>query len=331
MKLSDKPVLVTGGAGFIGSHLVERLVAEGCSVRVLVHYNSMSQWGHLDRLPDDVRGQLEIVPADVADPFAVRSAVEGRAVVFHLAALITIPYSYLAPCSYVATNVHGTLNVLEACRSVGVEKIVHTSTSETYGTAQYTPIDEEHPLQGQSPYSASKIAADKMAESYYRSFDLPVATLRPFNTFGPRQSARAVIPTVISQALAGREVRLGSLTPVRDLTYVDDTVAAFLAIAECDAAVGRVVNSGNGKGITIGDLAQRILQVMGRGKDCELVADAERVRPEKSEVFELICDNSLALELAGWQPSVGLEEGLAQTVDYVAAHRTAFKSGIYNV
>lgn len=331
MELSGKRVLVTGAAGFIGSHLVERLVERGCRVRALVHYNSGGSWGHLEGLDRAHKDAVEVILGDVCDPFSTSRSVESCDVVFHLAALIAIPYSYRAAQSYVATNVQGTLNVLEACRTHGVERMVHTSTSETYGTAQYTPIDERHPLQGQSPYSATKIGADKLAESYYRSFDLPVATLRPFNTFGPRQSARAIIPTIVSQALERSEIKLGSLTPVRDLTFVTDTADAFIALASCDAAIGRVVNSGNGKGITIGDLAARILALMGRERTHRIVTESERVRPDKSEVFELICDNRLAATLAGWQPRVSLDDGLRQVIEYVDRHRAAFKADTYNV
>jgi NAD dependent epimerase/dehydratase len=330
MELRGRRVLVTGAAGFIGSHLVEALLTEGCDVRALVHYNSRGSWGHLEELAATERQHVDVVLGDVQDPFSTSRAVEGCDVVFHLAALIAIPYSYRAAHSYVRTNVEGTLNVLEACRTHGVQRLVHTSTSETYGTAQYTPIDERHPMQGQSPYSASKIAADKMAESYYRSFDLPVVTLRPFNTFGPRQSARAIIPTIVSQALDRPEIRLGSLTPVRDLTFCTDTAAAFIAAAKSDAAIGQVVNCGNGKGITIGELAGRILALMGR-PDRRVTTDAERIRPEKSEVFELICDNALAATLLGWQPRVSLDDGLARVIDYVSAHRDSFKPDVYTV
>ena len=331
MDLKGKQVLVTGAAGFIGSHLVETLLDHGCRVRALVHYNSAGRWGHLDSLSPSHRDAIEVVPGDVRDAFLVHRAISGCDVVFHLAALIAIPYSYLAPHSYVATNIEGTLNVLESCRTHGVERLIHTSTSETYGTAQYTPIDERHPLQGQSPYSASKIGADKLAESYHRSFGLPVATLRPFNTFGPRQSARAIIPTIVSQALDCREIHLGSLTPIRDLTFVTDTAAAFLAMASCDAAVGQVVNCGNGRGITIGQLAARILTRMELTHSHTLVTDAERVRPVKSEVFELICDHTLAERLVGWRPTVSLDDGLSKVIEYVSDHRNLYRPDSYTV
>jgi dTDP-glucose 4,6-dehydratase len=329
MQLDGKRVLVTGGAGFIGSHLVQALERRGCAVRVLVHYNSAGRWGHLDDL--ELSPKTECVWGDVSDYHSVSTAMEGCEAVFHLAALIGIPYSYRAPHSYVDTNVTGTLNVLEAARVQRVTRIVHTSTSETYGSARYVPIDEAHPLQGQSPYSATKIAADKLAEAYHRSFGVPVATLRPFNTFGPRQSARAIIPTIIAQALEGSDVFLGSLTPVRDLTYVEDTVAGFLAIAECDGAIGRVINVGNGKGITMGDLAERIVKVIGGGKNIRIVTDENRVRPAESEVCELVCNNSLAGQLLDWRPAIGLDEGIRRTAEYVAAHRERFKAHLYNV
>jgi NAD dependent epimerase/dehydratase len=331
MSLAGKRVLVTGGGGFIGSHLVAGLVREGCKVRALVRYNSQGSWGHLEDLEPAVRDSVEVVQGDVRDPFAVDRIVHDREVVFHLAALIAIPYSYRAPQSYVDTNVTGTLNVLEACRRHDVARMVHTSTSETYGTARYTPIDEKHPLQGQSPYSASKIAADMLAESYHRSFDLPVATLRPFNTFGPKQSARAVIPTVITQALVSEEVRLGSLEPIRDLTYVEDTVRGFMSIAECDAAVGRVVNTGNGRGISIGDLAHRILRLMGRDGTHRIVLEQARVRPENSEVLELLCDNRLAGQLMSWSPRTDLDDGLRQAIAYVSSNLDRYKAEQYNV
>ena len=325
-----KRVLVTGAGGFIGSHLVEHLVAEGVDVRAMVHYNSRNSHGHLELLSADARASFEVVAGDVRDPFFIRSAVKGVDTVFHLAALIGIPYSYIAPVEYVNTNVVGTVNVMQACLEEGVERVVQTSTSETYGTAQYVPIDEKHPLQGQSPYSASKIGADKIAESYHLSFGLPVVTVRPFNTFGPRQSARAVIPTVISQAIAGfPEIRLGSLTPVRDLTYVGDTVRGFLAAAQSDRAVGRVVNLGNGMGISVGDLAHKILRLCE--SEARITCEQQRVRPVNSEVMELVCDNALANDLLDWQPQVSLDEGLRQVIRFISGHPDLYKAGLYNV
>jgi len=296
----------------------------------MVHYNCQNSWGWLDTLPEHVMKRVEVFPADIADPFTVRKAVAGCDTVYHLAALIAIPYSYLAPASYVSTNVTGTLNVLEACRAENVSRVVHTSTSETYGTAQYIPIDEKHPLVGQSPYSASKIAADKLAESYYLSFDLPVATIRPFNTFGPRQSARAVIPTIINQALSGaKEIRLGSVIPVRDLNYVKDTVSGFIAIASSDDSIGRVINVGRGEGITVGELAQLILEICE--SKAEIICDNERIRPDKSEVLRLICDNTEARRSLGWRPTHSLREGLELTVRWMRENLDCYKAGIYNV
>jgi NAD dependent epimerase/dehydratase len=323
--ITQKRVLVTGAGGFIGSHVVEALLREGAEVRAVVHYNSRSDWAHLE----EVKGEYEVVSGEIQDPFAVRRAVEGTDVVLHLAALIGIPYSYVAPQSYVATNVTGTVNVLEAARLHGVEHVVVTSTSETYGTAQYTPIDEQHPLQGQSPYSASKIGADKMAESYWRSFELPVTTLRPFNTYGPRQSLRAVIPTITSQALAGDVVRLGSRTPVRDFTFVEDTARAFIAAATSTAAVGKVLNAGTGKGITVGALADLILEITG--SSATIVEEAERIRPEASEVFELIADATQLGALTGWAPQVSLREGLERVAAWVADNLASLKTDLYNV
>ncbi len=325
-----KNVLVTGAAGFIGSHLVESLAGRGLNVRAMTHYNFQNNWGWLDSFPNDLMENIEVFPADIADPFAVHKAVEGCDTVFHLAALIAIPYSYQAPASYVETNVKGTLNILEAAKSLGVDRVVHTSTSETYGTARYTPIDEKHPLVGQSPYSASKIAADKLAESYHLSFGLPVATLRPFNTFGPRQSARAVIPTIISQALSGAEqIRLGSLSPVRDLNFVKDTVAGFIAVAESDKSVGKTINCGRGSGITIGELAHTILEICG--SEAKIVSEEQRVRPENSEVMELICDATLVEKLIGWMPEYSLREGLEITIEWVEKNLDKYKPNLYNV
>ncbi|MEX2283738.1 MAG: GDP-mannose 4,6-dehydratase [Gemmatimonadota bacterium] len=331
MNVDGSRVLVTGGGGFIGSHLVEELVARGCSVRAFVHYNSRSDWGNLEHVPRKVLQSVEIVPGDIVDPFSVRSAVDGCEVVFHLAALIGIPYSYVAPHSYVQTNVVGTTNVMEACRQCGVSRVVHTSTSETYGTARYVPIDEGHPLQGQSPYSASKIAADKMAESYHRAFALPVITVRPFNTFGPRQSARAVIPTIISQLLTeAPTLSLGSLTPVRDFTYVKDTVAAFVSVANSDAAIGEVLNVGNGKGITIGQLVELISGLLGR-PEVDIVCESYRVRPDLSEVMQLIASNEHVKRLTGWEPKWNLTDGLAETIAFIRDHPQLFKPSRYTV
>lgn len=305
---------VTGAEGFIGSHLVEALVRAGNLVRALVQYNSFNSWGWLETLGEEVLDNLEVVLGDVRDPRSVRDFMEGATTVYHLAALIAIPYSYRAPSSYLETNAGGTLNVLEAARMLETPRLVHTSTSEVYGTAQAVPINERHPLQAQSPYAASKIAADKLAESYHLSFALPVVTLRPFNTYGPRQSARAVIPTIISQLAAGQPViKLGALTPTRDFNFVSDTAAAFIAVAEAprEAVVGKVLNTGSGREISVGDLVRRIAQVMDR--EVEVVQDAERFRPDASEVMRLVCDNLALTQATGWQPCVSLEQGLAIT------------------
>jgi NAD dependent epimerase/dehydratase len=325
---SSRTVLITGASGFIGSRLTERLVHAGAHVRALTHYNSRNDWGLLEFLKADVREQVDILAGDITDGTLVRQAVCGCDVVFHLGALIAIPYSYQAPRQFVDTNVVGTLNVLQACREAHVEKIVHTSTSETYGTARYTPIDEDHPLQGQSPYSASKIGADKLAESFYCSFDLPVAIIRPFNTFGPRQSARAVIPTIISQALTGETIKLGLLTPVRDLTFVEDTVSGFIKVAESDHSIGEVINIGTGRGVTMGELAETIIKMFDTDK--YIVTDEERLRPEKSEVMALICDNTKAKKLLGWEPKYTLEQGLNLTIDYIRDNLNCYKPALFN-
>ena len=315
MKLKGKRVLVTGADGFIGSHLTEALLDHGARVTAFCLYNSFDSRGWLDDLPPARMKQVEFFMGDIRDPHGVRRALAGNEIVFHLAALIGIPFSYHSPDSYVDTNVKGTLNVLQASRDLGLERVVVTSTSEVYGTARYVPIDERHPLQGQSPYSASKIGADKLAESFYRSFDLPVVTVRPFNTYGPRQSARAVIPTIIAQLLAGAsEVKLGSLHPTRDLNYVADTCAGFIALAECDEAVGREVNVGSGLEISVGDLAERLITLVGT--HAVVVAEDQRVRPHKSEVERLVAATGLMQELTGWRRSFTLDEGLALTVDW---------------
>ncbi len=329
MDFKAKKVLVTGATGFIGSRLVDRLVALGADVRAFVHYNSRSDYGLLELLPEDVLEAVEIAPGDLKDGEAVRRSVKGCEIVFHLGALTAIPYSYRNPYDMVQTNVSGTANVLNAALEYGVARIVHTSTSETYGTAQYQPIDELHPLVGQSPYSASKIGADKLVESYYLSFDMPVATIRPFNTYGPGQSARAVIPTIVSQALAGDTIRIGSTDPKRDFNYVDDTVAGFLAVASNDAALGEVINIGSGRTVSIAHVIEEISRILG--KEFEIVTDPARIRPEKSEVGLLLADTRKAERLLGWKPEVPLEEGLRRTVEWIAAHRDRYKPQLYNV
>jgi len=329
MRWDGKSALVTGAGGFIGSHLVDALLDRGAFVTAFVHYNARNDWGMLEERAEEHGDRLTVILGDVTDASSVAAAVEGAEIVFHLAALIGIPYSYIAPGSYVNTNVRGTLHVMEACRHARVERVIHTSTSEVYGTAVYSPIDERHPLQAQSPYSASKIGADKIAESYYCSFGLPVATLRPFNTFGPRQSARAVIPTLITQALTSDRIHLGSLTPVRDLTFVDDTVRAFLRMAEVDEAIGRVIHTGTGRGVTIGELASLVLARVNPG--ATIVADEKRVRPEQSEVMQLICDPTLAGKVLGWKPQVTLEDGLDRTITWIREHLDGYKTAMYTV
>ena len=324
-----KAVLVTGAGGFIGSHLVERLVELGAQVRAFIRYTSRLQVGFLDDFPPDVCRATEIVRGDLRDFNAVLDAAQDVSVIFHLGALIGIPYSYIHPRETVETNVLGTLNVLMAGRIHGVECIVHTSSSEVYGTACYVPIDESHPLQGQSPYSASKIGADKIAESFYCSYRLPVVTLRPFNTYGPRQSARAVIPTIITQALTGGEIRLGNLTARRDFTYVTDTVEGFIRAAECGRAAGQTVNLGTSTEVSIGDLVKRIGKILG--KRLQVQQDAIRYRPADSEVERLIADNRLARELLGWQPRVSLDDGLAWTVKWISQNLHLYQVGRYEV
>jgi dTDP-glucose 4,6-dehydratase len=320
--------LVTGAAGFIGSHLTERLVRDGHQVRVLVRYNGRDDRGHLDDLPAEIQSGVEVSRGDLKDPEAVRAAVKDRAWVFHLGALIAIPYSYQNPHDVVQTNVLGTAHVLDACRnSPTLKRLVLTSTSEVYGTARYVPIDEGHPLCGQSPYAATKIAADALGESYHRAFGLPVTILRPFNTFGPRQSARAIIPTIISQALARPAVKLGRLEPRRDLTYVKDTVQGFVSIAACDAAIGRVVNIGRGEDISIGELVERIGRLMGRSIVVE--SETDRLRPSASEVERLLAGTALAQSLWNWQPRYSLDEGLEETISWIREHISRFRTGTY--
>ena len=330
-----KKVLLTGAGGFIGSHLAAALVHLGCEVRVLVHYNSRQHTGNLGLLPRVVQENLQIVTGDIMDADGVRTAMQGCDTVFHLGALIGIPYSYVNPNHVFLANTQGTMNVLLAARSLGTERVIHTSTSEVYGTARFTPISEEHPLQAQSPYSASKIAADKLAESFHLSFGTPVVTVRPFNTYGPHQSARAVIPTIISQALVGGAVRLGMLDSRRDFTYVSDTVAGFIAAATTAGVEGETFNLGVGKDVTIGEIAEIILSAVkqrkGAGHECHIELDPARLRPERSEVMRLVSDNSKAARLLGWQPQVSLQSGLAQTVDWIDAHPQLFRPGVYEV
>ncbi|MBI4787222.1 MAG: GDP-mannose 4,6-dehydratase [Chloroflexi bacterium] len=326
---STRPVLVTGAGGFIASHLVERLVALGARVRAFVRYNSRGDAGLLARLPAEVYNQVEIVAGDLRDLPAVQAAVREVACVFHLGALIAIPYSYLHPAEVVETNVMGTLNVLLAAREAKTARVIHTSTSEVYGTARRVPIDEHHPLQGQSPYAASKIGADKLAESFYAAYDLPVVTVRPFNTYGPRQSARAVIPTIITQALTQDTVRLGNLEARRDLTFVSDTVAGFCKAAEVAGIEGLTLNLGAGSEIRIGDLANEIIGLVGR--PVTIVQDPDRLRPEKSEVQRLLSDNRLARERLGWTPQVALREGLEQTVAWVREHLDLYRPRQYQI
>jgi len=330
VNLKGKKVLVTGAEGFIGSHLTERLVELGADVTALVQYNSFNNWGWIDTFDKNVLDSIRVETGDIRELDGMNRIIKGQEVVMHLAALIAIPYSYLSPMAYVRTNVEGTTNVLEACRMNDVQKIVHTSTSETYGTALYVPIDEKHPMQGQSPYSASKIGADKMAESFYRSFNMPIATIRPFNTYGPRQSARAVIPTIISQILAGKkEIKLGSLTPTRDFNYVKDTAEAFVKIAESDAAIGEVINAGSNYEISIGDTVKKIIDIIGH--DVKIICDEERIRPEKSEVNRLWADNTKIKEITGWTPKYSIDDGLKETVEWIKNNMDKFKTDIYNV
>ena len=332
MNLAGKKVLVTGADGFIGSHLVEALQLAGCDVRAFVFYNSFNSWGWLDSLPPEVLKTLDVFTGDIRDPNGVAEAMRGCDVVFHLAALIAIPFSYHSPDSYIDTNIKGTLNVLQAARKLGVERVLVTSTSEVYGTAQYAPIDERHPFQGQSPYSATKIGADRLAESFFRSFDTPVTIVRPFNTYGPRQSARAVIPTIITQLLLGAtELKLGSLTPTRDFNYVKDTVNGFIALANSDAAIGQEVNIATGTEISIGDIAELLIAELC--PDAKIVSDDVRMRPDASEVFRLIGDNSLIKSLTDWEPKFDMKLGLQDTIRWFKdpANLAQYKAWIYNI
>jgi NAD dependent epimerase/dehydratase len=336
MDLQGKKILVTGADGFIGSHLVEHLVLGGHDVRAFVYYNSFNSWGWLDEAPEAVRSKLDVFAGDIRDPHGVRTAMTGCDVVLHLAALIAIPYSYHSPDTYIDTNVKGTLNVVQAARALGIERVVNTSTSEVYGTARFVPITEEHPLQGQSPYSASKIGADQVAMSFHDSFGTPVITIRPFNTYGPRQSARAVIPTIITQIASGeRTIRLGSLHPTRDFNFVRDTVRGFVALAGCDEAVGQVVNVGSNFEISIGDTVHLIAELMG--VDIEVVTEDQRLRPDKSEVERLWADNGKVARLTGWTPEFagidGFKRGLTETIAWFSdpANFRRYKAHEYNI
>jgi len=325
MDWSNKRVLVTGAGGFIGSHLTERLVALGARTRALVQYNSTGSWGWLDDSP--VNGDIEVVLGDICDHDSIGQAAKEVDIIFHLAALIGIPYSYSASRSYVRTNVEGTLNVLQAAADAGSQMVIHTSTSEVYGSARYVPMDEEHPLQGQSPYSASKIGADKLAEAFHLSFELPVATIRPFNTFGPRQSSRAVIPAIITQALTQSEVRLGSLDPTRDFNFVADTVEGFVKMAECPKAIGEVINIGSGNSVSIGEVAAAIIEIMG--KDIPILSDDQRVRPVGSEVQDLKAETSKAQRILGWSPKYTLQKGLVETIRWIEGNIERYRPNIY--
>lgn len=325
-----KKVLVTGADGFIGSHLVEGLLERGYEVKAFTLYNSFNTWGWLDSLSAEKLKEIEIICGDIRDPNGVGEAVRGMDMVFHLAALIAIPFSYQSPDSYVDTNIKGTLNVLQASRQFDVRKVIVTSTSEVYGTAQYVPIDEKHPFQGQSPYSATKIGADRLAESFYRSFQAPVSIVRPFNTYGPRQSARAVIPTIITQLLSGKnEIKLGALTPTRDFNYVKDTVAGFIAIAESDRTIGEEVNIATQCEVSIGELAQGIIRLIN--PDARIICDEQRLRPEMSEVDRLLGCNEKIRHLTGWEPQYSLEQGLKETIDWIRENLNCYKPDIYNI
>lgn len=327
--MKDK-ILVTGADGFIGSHLTEELVKQGYPVRAFVYYNSFNTWGWLDTLPREIMDHIEIFQGDVRDPNGVKEAMRDCDAVFHLAALIAIPFSYHSPDTYVDTNIKGTLNVLQAARDLGTKRVLVTSTSEVYGTAQYVPIDELHPYQGQSPYSATKIGADRLAESFYRSFNLPVTIVRPFNTYGPRQSARAVIPTIITQLLAGKEeIKLGSLTPTRDFNYVKDTANGFLAMYHSDKTIGQEINIATQKEISIGQLAEELIRQIN--PNARIICDEQRLRPEKSEVNRLLGCNKKIMELTDWRPQYTFEEGLAETIEFLQHNLDKYKTDIYNL
>lgn len=325
-----KKILVTGADGFIGSHLVEELVKIGYTVKAFVYYNSFNTWGWLDALPKEVIRHVEVFQGDIRDPHGVKTSMEGCDVVFHLAALIAIPFSYHSPDAYVDTNIKGTLNILQAARELNIERVLITSTSEVYGTARYVPIDEKHPYQGQSPYSATKIGADRLAESFYRSFDLPVTIVRPFNTYGPRQSARAVIPTIIMQLLAGKQaIELGSLTPTRDFNYVKDTVNGFIAIYESNKTIGEEINIATQHEISIGQLAEELIRQLNA--NAKIVCDNQRLRPEKSEVNRLLGCNEKILRLTDWRPQYTLQSGIKETIQFIKHNLDKYKTDIYNI
>ncbi len=331
-----KKILVTGADGFIGSHLTEELVRQGHDVRAFVYYNSFNSWGWLDQSTKEIKDSLDIFSGDIRDPFGVKEAMKGCTHVLHLASLIAIPYSYHSPATYIDTNVNGTLNIVQAAHELGVEKVVHTSTSEVYGTAQYVPIDENHPLQGQSPYSASKIGADQMALSFYRSFETPVVVIRPFNTYGPRQSARAVIPTIISQLASGQTtIKLGAISPTRDFNYVQDTVGGFVSVMNSEKSLGEVINIGSNYEVSIGETAEMIAEIMGVNLTIE--TDEQRLRPEKSEVNRLWAENKKAKELIGWQPHYGgkdgFRRGLEETIEWFSNSKNLaqYKADVYNI
>jgi dTDP-glucose 4,6-dehydratase len=329
MNLRGKSILVTGAGGFIGSHLVERLVKIGGAVRCFVRYNSRSEWGFIDILPTQIRERIEVIPGDLKDADSARHAVEDVDVIFHLGALVSIPYSYIHPRETIETNMIGTLNILTAAKDANVEKIVHASTSEVYGTARYVPMDENHPLQAQSPYAASKIGADKVAESFYLSYGLPITIFRPFNTYGPRQSARAVIPTIITQALTKQKVFLGNLYPTRDFTYVDDTVNGFVLAAKSPQSVGETINIGSGVEISILELSEKIISLIE--KDVKIISDKSRGRPPKSEIERLCADTKKAKKILGWRPKISFEEGMKMTIDWISKNLDFYKPEIYQV
>lgn len=325
-----KKILITGADGFIGSHLTEELVKQGHRVKAFVYYNSFNSWGWLDTLPKDIMKEVEVFTGDVRDPNGVREAMKGMDEVFHLAALIAIPFSYHSPDTYVDTNIKGTLNVLQAARDLDTSRLLITSTSEVYGTAQYVPIDEKHPYQGQSPYSATKIGADRLAESFYRSFNMPITIVRPFNTYGPRQSARAVIPTIITQLLSGKqEIELGSLTPTRDFNYVKDTANGFIEIAKSKSTIGEEINIATQQEISIGQLAEELIRQIN--PNAKIVCDEQRLRPEKSEVNRLLGSNEKIMRLTNWKPNYNFEQGLAETIEFFKHNLNQYKTDIYNI